>query len=407
MRETFNIFKKHERSIALNSGGLSPFFVSSGGKVIASQTVTPSLALTNSDIYAVVSRIASNIAAMDFQTNSPAVNEAIKKPSSMINGFSFWQKVVVQLLLTGNSYVMIKRNAQQEPTGFIQIPANSVQINILSKSAGDGVDGIVYTVTVEEENAKTYTVDSKDMLHFRCLVSGADAETNGYCGISPLVSLAQEAAIQDRSNKLANAALSNAIAPSYLIKIPQNQIENAKKERFRQAIEHMSSGANAGRAIVLDESMDIQPLAVNPNIDKLLSNSKFSQTQIAKAFGIPAEYLNGQGDQQSSIEMMKSLYVNGLAPYVKALTSEMEAKLGVTVWADFSVSSDVDHQQLISNIVSLSAGKSPVLPPRTAVQLLKNAHALGLDQISNDDLTAQFNAAATSPPQNTNGGGEK
>ena len=396
----FNFIQNHKRNLALASTGYSPYFVTDHGRVITSQTIQPSTALTNSDIYAIVSRISSNIAGMNFKSDNPLVTKAIEKPSKLINGFSFWQKVVIQMLLTGNAYVLIERDGNQQPRHFIQVPANNVQINLLSKKAGDKVDDAVYTVTLDEDNGERFSVPSSEILHFRCTVTGFDSQTNGYCGISPLVSLAQEAAIQDNSNKLASAALSHAIAPSYVVKIPKNQIEDALKENFRSAIEKMTTGENTGRAMVLDSSMDIQPLQVNPNVDSLLSNTQFSQKQIAKAFGIPSEYLNGEGDQQSSIQMMSSLYVNGLAPYVKSLLSEMSLKLGADVRADFSSLADVDHQQLISNIVSLSSGKTAVLPARVALHLLKNVDALGLSDIPDDEIEKGLSEMSStgSPP---------
>lgn len=394
-----SVFSKifHKRNLSLSSGGLSPFYVSSNGRVIASQTVNASNALTNSDIFAVVSRIASNIAMMNYKTDNPLVTKAIKQPSPYINGYSFWQKVVVQLLLTGNAYVLINRDGNHVPRSFVQVPASHVQINLLSKKAGDPVNDIVYTITLDSENGDTFTVRSQDVLHFRCLVSGFDEQTRGYCGVSPLVSLAQEISIQDNSNQLANASISHAIAPSYVIKLPQNQIKDALKENWRSQVEKMTSGANAGRALVMDTSMDLQPLQVNPNIDSLLSNTRFSQSQIAKAFGIPTEYLNGQGDQQSSIQMMNSLYVNGLAPYVSSLTSEMSAKFGIEVRADFTNLADVDHSQLISQLASLTSSKSQVIPPRLAVRLLRNVDALGLADVTDDEIDSDFKSADQSP----------
>ncbi|WP_242362031.1 phage portal protein [Limosilactobacillus antri] len=385
-----DLFRRKRRSLSLSSSGFSPFLVNSAGNVIVSNTITPTTALTNSDIYAIVSRIASNIAAMKLKTKSPVINKALKQPSDFINGFSFWQKVVVQMLLTGNSYVMIKRDGNNQPHGFIQIPANAVQINILNKDAGDPVTDVVYTVTLAEDNSKQFTLRSKDIFHFRCLVSGSDAQTNGYCGISPLVSLAQEADIQDNSNRLAVASLKHAIAPTYALKIPGVQVDNADKENLRKNFEASISRENQGRPIVLDQSMDVAPLQINSNVDELLVNTTFAQSQIAKAFNIPVEYLNGKGDQQSSIQMMNSLYVNALSIYIHPILSEISQKLGTDVRADLSTLSDVDHQQLISNIVALAAGKSPVLPARTAVRLLKNADALGLDDISDADLAADF-----------------
>lgn len=356
------------------------------------------MALTNSDIYSVVSRIASNIAGMTIKTDNPLLTKAIDQPSKLINGFSFWQKVVVQMLLTGNSYVLMKRDGNNIPREFIQIPASNVQINILSTAAGDKVNDIIYTVNLTEDNNKQFTLPSSDILHFRCLVNGNDAQTNGYCGISPLVSLAQEVAIQDKSNRLSVAALQNAIAPTYALKIPGVQVDPEDRENLRKNFEASISGSNLGRPVILDQSMDVAPLAVNPNIDKLLSNSEFSQSQIAKAFGIPTEYLNGQGDEQSSIQMMSSLYVNALAQYINPIISEMELKFGCSVRADFSSLADVDHQQLIANVVSLSAGKNTVIPQATALRILKNANALGLGDISSDDLKADLASQPTSSP---------
>ena len=363
-----------------------------------SHTVNASTALTNSDIFAVVSRIASNIAAMKLKTPNPRLTKALEYPSDYINGFSFWQKVVVQMLLTGNAYVAIKYDGNGQPNGFVQIPANQVQINLLSKKAGDDFDGVIYTVTLAEDGDETITLPSNDILHFRCLVSGSDAQTNGYCGVSPLISLAQEVAIQDSSNKLSISALQHAIAPTYALKIPGAQVSNEDKESLRTNFERSVSGNNSGRPVILDQSMDVAPLQINADIDKLLSNTTFAQSQIAKAFNIPAEYLNGTGDQQSSIQMMSSLYVNALSIYIHPILSELSQKLGVEVRSDLSSLSDVDHQQLISNVVSLAAGKSPVLPAKTAVRILRQVDALGLGDIPQDVIAGDFDDQRESDP---------
>ena len=101
---------------------------------------------------------------------------------------------------------------------------------------------------------------------------------------------------------------------------------------------------------------------------KLLDNATFSQTQIAKAFGIPDSYLNGQGDQQSSIEMIRSLYQNALTMYIRPIESELSYKLGAPVKLDVTSAIDVDHQNELNNIVSLS--KANLLSPRQAFGLM-------------------------------------
>ena len=400
-----NLFKRRKRNLSLSSTGFSPFFVNSSGNVIISNTIDASTALTNSDIFAIVSRIASNIASMKLKTANQKITQSLENPSRYINGFSFWQKVIVQMLLTGNSYVLIHRDGNKQPSGFTQIPANEVQINILSKGVGDKVDGIFYTISLDDENSRQITVSGDDMLHFRCLVSGSDQQTNGFCGVSPLISLAQEADIQDQSNKLAVSSLRHAIAPTYALKIPGAQVADEDKENLRKNFEASVSGNNSGRPIILDQSMDVAPLQVNSNIDKLLSNTQFAQSQIAKAFNIPSEFLNGKGDQQSSIQMMTSLYVNALSIYIHPIISEMTQKLGVEVTADLSSLSDVDHQQLISNVIKLSTSKSPVIPPMTAIKLLRNVNALGLADLSLEDIYDDFTHSQMSSPPTEKGGG--
>lgn len=385
-----------KRNMSVGSSNFSAFFVTNNGKIITSNTIQPSQAMTNSDIYAVISRISSNIAAMKIKADDQNVQNVINKPSTILNSFSFWQKCVTQMLLTGNTYVYIQRQ-NGVPVGLVQIPANEVTINILSKQAGDDVDDAIYTITLDAENGRQIQVPSRDILHFRCLVTGSDAQTNGFTGISPLVSLAQEVTVQDTSRKLAIAALSHAISPSFVLKIPTVQVSEQTKEKFRDNFEKMTSGSNAGRAIVLDSSMDVEPLQINPDVDKLLSNTEFTQNQIAKAFNIPSEYLNGQGNQQSSITEMGSLYVNALSLYINPILSELRLKFGCEITTDFSSIADVDHQQLISNVVSLAAGKSPVLSAEVATAVLKNVDALGLNDIDQ----SLFKAPA--PPSDNKG----
>lgn len=377
------IFKTHnQRNVALSSStSFSPFSITADGAVMRPNVITPSVALQNSDIYAIISRISSNIAAMRYKTDNPMLNRALSRPSNVINAFSFWQKCIVQMLLTGNAYVLINRDDSQNPISFTQLPASDVQINILSRSAGDAVDDVVYTVTLETQGNKTFTVSSKDVLHFRCLVSGSDAQTNGYCGISPLVSLADEINIQDRSNSLSQASLAHAIAPTYALKIPGVQVSNEDKENLRSNFEASISHQNAGRPVILDKSMDVAPLATNSDIDKLLSNTQFAQSQIAKAFNIPAEYLNGKGNEQSSMDQMTNLYVNALAIYINPILSEMSLKFDTDVRCDMSQLSDVDHQQLINNVAKLTSGTNPVLPASLAIQMLRDADALNLGDV--------------------------
>jgi len=68
-------------------------------------------AMTNSDIYSVVSLISSDIAGMKFHSDE-VTEQLLNKPSQSINGFNFWQTVVSQMLLYGNAYCTINKDAK-------------------------------------------------------------------------------------------------------------------------------------------------------------------------------------------------------------------------------------------------------------------------------------------------------
>lgn len=97
----------------------------------------------------------------------------------------------------------------------------------------------------------------------------------------------------------------------------------------------------------------------------------FAQNQIAKAFNVPVSILNGESDQQSSIEMLENQYENALRLYIKPLESEMFLKLGVHVHFDTTPITDTNHTVLIDNLAKLACGRNPAMTPLQVQTLLK------------------------------------
>ncbi|WP_240033241.1 phage portal protein, partial [Lacticaseibacillus paracasei] len=171
-------------------------------------------------------------------------------------------------------------------------------------------------------------------------------------------------------HKIFYALIKNAINPSTVIKVAEGALSPEEKEATRKAFENANTGDNAGRPMVLDQLYDVQNLAINADVSKFLTSNDWSKTQIGKVFGVPDSYLNGQGDQQSSLDMTKSLYSNTLRRYVKPIESEMGAKFGVPINIDESQAVDADNDLLISQIQKLLSGTTPAITPLQAQQML-------------------------------------
>lgn len=352
-----------KRSRMLNSNGWSPFFSASNGQAILASPVNTSAALNNSDVFAVVYRISSDVASC--RIIAPAFVDVLNHPmGNLMNGYNVWQAVVAQMALNGNAYMLIHRDNNGAPVRLEPVPEDRITVTLND----DGSD-VFYTVHFDDsKRSGDFNVMSKDMLHFRLFVNGQSESQ--YMGVSPLMSLAKEIDVQDQSNRLALSALKHALAPTNILSVPQGMLNDDSKENIRNEFEKANSGENAGRAIVLDQGLSLSQLTVSPDIAKLLDNTNFSQAQIAKAFCVPADYLSGKQDEQSSIEQVRSLYQNSLTLYIRPVEDELSNKLGVPVHLDVSTAVDIDHQQLIGNIVNLTNSTNPVLSGDDARQIL-------------------------------------
>lgn len=353
----WNPFKGIFRSRTL-ANGTGPLMVFSGGKIQTQSSVDVNQAFKNSDVFTVVERISSDIAACRF--NGQQYQALLDNPFHLMNPYAGWQEVLIQLLLNGNSYVVIHRDKQQKASWLEPVPSDDVTLTLQ-----DNATDIIYHVHYTDERAdKDYL--SADVLHFKLVTPGMDV--NQYTGVSPLMALVPELGIQDNSKKLTLASLIHALAPTNIYTTPNAITEPGAKDKIREAFENANTGDNAGRVMIMDAGAKLETIDVTPNVAKLLDNATFSQTQIAKAFGIPDSYLNGQGDQQSSIEMIRSLYQNALTMYIRPIESELSYKLGAPVKLDVTSAIDVDHQNELNNIVSLS--KANLLSPRQAFGLM-------------------------------------
>ena len=353
----WNPFKGIFRSRTL-ANGTGPLMVFSGGKIQTQSSVDVNQAFKNSDVFTVVERISSDIAACRF--NGQQYQALLDNPFHLMNPYAGWQEVLIQLLLNGNSYVVIHRDKQQKASWLEPVPSDDVSLTLQDNAAD-----IIYHVHYTDERAdKDYL--SADVLHFKLVTPGMNV--NQYTGVSPLMALVPELGIQDNSKKLTLASLIHALAPTNIYTTPNAITEPGAKDKIREAFEKANTGDNAGRVMIMDAGAKLETIDVTPNVAKLLDNATFSQTQIAKAFGIPDSYLNGQGDQQSSIEMIRSLYQNALTMYIRPIESELSYKLGAPVKLDVTSAIDVDHQNELNNIVSLS--KANLLSPRQAFGLM-------------------------------------
>ena len=342
-----NLFKPVDQtrsSISASSSSV-PFIITSG-QALPNHLIGASEALRNSDLYAVTSLISADIAGAKFKGDQVTAN-LLNHPSKDVSRYTFWQTFILNLLLTGNAFAVIKRDPSGQAIELIPVKSSEVVID-----QNDVTGVITYQVNATNVNVSGVYQQS-DVIHARIMPYG-DNYLQSLLGHSPLESLTNELQRQTSANKLSLSLMTNALAPTGLLKLPEaGQMSEETKESVREKFEKANSGENIGRTIILDETASFSTIEVNADVAKYLTQLDWGRTQIAKAFGIPDSYLNGNGDAQSSLAMISELYINGLNKYIEPITSEINFKMGSTVKLDMQGIIDYSGQKSVNNMINL------------------------------------------------------
>ncbi|WP_369707250.1 phage portal protein [Levilactobacillus brevis] len=313
--------KNQVQSAPVEDSDIVNFLIPNGQRDYVSATD----ALKNSDIYSVVSQLSGDLATVQLSANMPRAQGILNNPSSTANGHAFWQSMFAQLLLGGECFAYRWRNPNGLDLRWEYLRPSQVETYLLE----DG-SGLIYTVTFDETQlgVRQY-VPQGDMIHIR--LTGING---GQTGISPLEALTSELQIKDASNDLTLAALARSISAPGVLSIQHGGLlsEKMKASRSRKFMRQVN--ASNGGPVVIDELEEYKPLEMKADVTKLLSQTDWTSRQIAKVFGIPDSYLNGQGDQQSSIDQIKGMYANALNRYMQCIVSELDNKLNATITAN-------------------------------------------------------------------------
>lgn len=105
----------------------------------------------------------------------------------------------------------------------------------------------------------------------------------------------------------------------------------------------------------------------------------WTRAQVSKVFGIPDNYLNGQGDQQSSLDQSTSMFISSFNRYIKPFVSELEQKFKIPVKADLDPIVDPTGSKYANMIAKFASGKAPVLSGEQVIALLQRKGVIDND----------------------------
>ena len=320
-------------------------------------------ALKNSDIYSIVFQLSADLANGKLKADAPRAQGILNNPTQTSNAHAFWQSMFAQLLLGGECFAYRWRNQNGTDMTWEYLRPSQVTPFLLE----DG-SGLIYNINFDEpEVGVMEAVPQSDLIHIRLL-----SQNGGKTGISPLSALANELQIKDKSNKLTLSALGRSIIAPGILSIKHGGLlsDEEKASRSRKFMKQTSKSENG--PIVIDDLEEYTPLEVKSNVAQLLNQVSWTGAQIAKVYGVSDSIINGQGDQQSSIQMMGNDYVKSLARYAKAVTGELNNKLNANINLDLRSAIDPLGDSYATTISNLR--KNGAIAANQAVWLLKESN---------------------------------
>ncbi len=339
----FNLNKSNVSGYSLNDPEFITLFKND---LSVSEYVSADTALKNSDIFSLISQLSADLALVKMKADKDRAQSLIDNPSNLTNGFSFWQGMFAQLLLDGNAYAYRWRNINGVDLYWEFLRPSQVQVMLLE----DG-SGLTYNINFDEPDIQTKeNVPQSDVIHIR-LVS----KNGGKTGVSPLTGLANELNIKDASNRLTLHALSQSVEAPGILSVTGGGLLDWKKKsaRSREFMRQVNNSDNG--PIVLDDLETYQPLEVKSDVEKLLQQADWTGKQIAKVYGVPDSYINGQGDQQSNITQIGGQYAKAINRYAGAVQSELSNKLNSQITYDVRPAIDATGDNFASEIGDLSS----------------------------------------------------
>jgi len=307
------IFKARDKpKDALGGSRYSFFFGStSTGKPVNEQT-----AMQMTAVYSCVRILSETLAGLPlhvFQYNDSGGKEKNLKhplykllhdePNPEMTSFAFRETLMSHLLLWGNAYAQIIRNARGEVIALYPLMPNKMTVD------RDSNGRIFYLYQRSTDDAPMLGKDSQvylapsDVLHIPGL--GFD----GLVGYSPIAMAKNAVGLAIATEEYGAKFFANGAAPGGVLEHPGTIKDPQKvKESWNAAYQ---GSQNAHRVAVLEEGMKYQAIGISPEQAQFLETRKFQINEIARIFRVPPHMLadleksSFSNIEQQSLEFVK------------------------------------------------------------------------------------------------------
>lgn len=248
--------------------------------------LAPDGAMQLSTVWACVWLLANVIATLPFfvYTNTGGRRELARNellyqllhdsPNSRMTPVEFWVAMLLNLLLRGNAYARIERDARGECYALWPMSADQVELQILP----DGSSAYLYKL--ENDVA---VLAAENVLHIKEM-------GNGTIGLARMDYMRASTTESTNAQTQASRLFSNSGKPTGVLMV-DSVLTAAQRTAIQANFAGMQAGT-VGRLFVLEANMKYQQLSLSPEDQQLLETRQFTVEEIARWFGVPSVLIN-------------------------------------------------------------------------------------------------------------------
>lgn len=330
-----------------SSGDRSPWgsfwFEGTGARNSSGMSVSADTAMQLSAVFRAVSLLSGHMAMVPIKFYKAGTRTRIKKhpllkllnvrPNRFQNAYEWREMLQGHLELRGNCYNEIVTNARGEITELI--PRHPDKVIIDQLSTGD------YRYIVTEQDGTRTVFPRGSMWHLRGLSS------NGMTGLAVIECARESFGLGLVAQNYGSRFFANDAKPSGgWIEYPGQFKDKAARQVFRESVQEAQSASNRGKLMVMDMGMKYHEVGVSNQDAQFLETRKFSNTDIARWFGVPPHKI---GDLEkatfSNIEQQALEYIqDALLPRGSRLKASIVAEL---LFDDEEIDVELDYQELL------------------------------------------------------------
>lgn len=306
------IFKSRDKPSNATSGSSYRFFLggSTSGKLVTERT-----AMQMTAVYSCVRILAEAVAGLPIHvyeyTGSGGKEKAINnplyfllhdEPNPEMTSFVFRETLMTHLLLWGNAYAQIIRNARGEVVALYPLMPNRMTVD------RDEQGQLYYTYAMSGDDAPTMKGGSV-LLHPSEVLHIPGLGFDGLVGYSPIAMAKNAIGMAIACEEYGAKFFANGATPGGILEHP-GTIKDP--QRVRESWTSAFGGSsNSNKVAVLEEGMKYTPISISPEQAQFLETRKFQINEIARIFRVPPHMVGDlekssfSNIEQQSLEFVK------------------------------------------------------------------------------------------------------